>query len=224
MSFSYPLFSTLLGFLSFCSNPMISHCFELLSGTCKFSTTHISSSSHGSEVWHSVALEFVAGRASWPPKLCALPSGWVVVGRSYSVTPFPDPFASSWGYETNCGHWTKRGLYWFGAGIVTVSSMQSSLSLYLHWQVWMPEVGNSRALWWKGLDSWVISSVQFSHSVVSDSLWPHELQHTRPPCPSPTAGVYPNPCPLSRWCCPTISSSVVPFSSCPQSFPASGSF
>ena len=68
------------------------------------------------------------------------------------------------------------------------------------------------------------SSVQFSHSVMSDSLWPHELQHTRPPCPSPTPGDHPNPCPLSWWCHPTISSSVVPFSSCPQSFPASGSF
>ena len=67
-------------------------------------------------------------------------------------------------------------------------------------------------------------SVQFSCSVVSDSLLPHELQHARPPCPSTTAGVYPNPCPLSWWCHPTISSSVVPFSSCPQSFPASGSF
>ena len=68
------------------------------------------------------------------------------------------------------------------------------------------------------------SSVQLSHSVVSDSLWPHELQHARPPCPSPTPGVYPNPSPLSWWCHPTISSSVIPFFSCPQSFPASGSF
>ena len=59
---------------------------------------------------------------------------------------------------------------------------------------------------------------------MSDSLWAHELQHTRPPCPSPTPGVYSNPCPLSQWCHPTISSSVDPFSSCPQSFPASGSF
>ena len=66
--------------------------------------------------------------------------------------------------------------------------------------------------------------IQFSHSVMSDSLLPHELQHARPPCPSPNAGVHPNPCPLSRWCQPTISSSVAPFSSCPQSFPASGSF
>ena len=67
-------------------------------------------------------------------------------------------------------------------------------------------------------------SVQFTHSVASDSLWPHGLQHARPPCPSPTPGVYSNWCPLSQWCHPTISSSVVPFSSCPQSFPASGSF
>ena len=67
-------------------------------------------------------------------------------------------------------------------------------------------------------------SVQFSRSVVSDSSRPHEPQHARPPCPSPTPRVYPNPCPLSRWCHPTISSSVVCFSSCLQSFPASGSF
>ena len=67
-------------------------------------------------------------------------------------------------------------------------------------------------------------SVQFSRSVVSDSLQPHGLQHARPPCPSPTPRVHPNPCPLSQWCHPTISSSVIPFSSCPQSFPASGFF
>ena len=67
-------------------------------------------------------------------------------------------------------------------------------------------------------------SVQFSCSVVSDSLRPHEPQHARPPCPSPTPRVYPNPCPLSRWCHPTILSSVIPFSSCLHSFPASGSF
>ena len=68
------------------------------------------------------------------------------------------------------------------------------------------------------------SSVQFSHSVVSDSLRPHELQHARPPCPSQTPGVYSNSCPSSQCCHPAISSSVVPFSSCPQSFPASESF
>ena len=68
------------------------------------------------------------------------------------------------------------------------------------------------------------SSVQFSCSVVSDSLQPHESKHAKPPCPSPTPRVHPNSCPLSRWCYPTISSSVIPFSSCPQSLPASGSF
>ena len=68
------------------------------------------------------------------------------------------------------------------------------------------------------------SSVQFSHSAVSDSLWHHGLQHTRPPCPSPTPRVYLNSCLLSWWCHPTISSSIIPFSSCLQYFPASGSF
>ena len=75
---------------------------------------------------------------------------------------------------------------------------------------------------------WVVyiqfSSVQFSHSVLSDSLWPHEPQHARPPCPSPVPGVHPNPRLSSGWCHPTVSSSVVPFSSCPQSFPSLGSF
>ena len=69
-----------------------------------------------------------------------------------------------------------------------------------------------------------LSSVQFSFSVMSDSLQSHGLQHTRPPCPSPTPRVYSNSCPLSRWCHRTISPSVVPFSSCLQSFPASASF
>ena len=70
----------------------------------------------------------------------------------------------------------------------------------------------------------IFSSVQFSCSVVSDSLRPHGLQHARPPCPSPMPRVHPNSCPLSQWCHPTISSSVVPFFSCLQSFPASRSF
>ena len=75
------------------------------------------------------------------------------------------------------------------------------------------------------LTSIFIHSVQFScRSVTSYSLQPHELQHARPPCLLPTPRVHPNPCPLSRQCHPTISSSVVHFSSCPQSFPASGSF
>ena len=73
-------------------------------------------------------------------------------------------------------------------------------------------------------NSLIFHSVQFSRSVMSDSLRPHESQHTRPPCPSPNPGAYSNSCPSSQWCHPAISSSVVPFSSCPQSFPASGSF
>ena len=68
------------------------------------------------------------------------------------------------------------------------------------------------------------SLVQFSRSVLSNSLWPHELQHTRPACPSPTPGVHPNSCPSSQWCHPAISSSVILLFSCPQSLPASESF
>ena len=75
-----------------------------------------------------------------------------------------------------------------------------------------------------GAEVFSFSSVQFSRSVGSDSLRPHESQHARPPCPSPTPGVYSNSCPSSRWCHPAISSSVLPFSSCPQPLPASGSF
>ena len=75
-----------------------------------------------------------------------------------------------------------------------------------------------------GLKWLSMDTVQFSHSVKSDSLRPHGLQHVRPPCPSQTTGVYPNSCPLSRWCHPTISSSVIPFSYQLQSFPEAGSF
>ena len=77
---------------------------------------------------------------------------------------------------------------------------------------------------WSEAMLYQFSLVQFSRSVVSNSLWPHEPQHDRPPYPSPTPGVYPNSCPLSWWCHPTISSSVTPFSSRLQSFPGSGSF
>ena len=77
------------------------------------------------------------------------------------------------------------------------------------------------SLIWSSLNIWM---VQFSHSVVSNSLWPHGLEPARPPCPSPTPGVYPNSCPLSQWCHPAISSSAVPFSSCLQSFQHQGLF
>ena len=81
--------------------------------------------------------------------------------------------------------------------------------------------------WWKEpkiLLHVQFSSVQFIHSVVSNSLWPHESQHAKPPCPSPTPGVHSDSRPSSQWCHPAISSSVVSFSFCPQSLPASGSF
>ena len=73
------------------------------------------------------------------------------------------------------------------------------------------------------MNRYKVASVQFSRSVMSDSLWPHETKHARPPCLSPTPRVHSNPCPSSQWCHPTLSSSVIYFS-CPQSFPASGSF
>ena len=79
-------------------------------------------------------------------------------------------------------------------------------------------------MWKQAVAFSALISVQFSHSVTSNSLRPHGSQHARPSCPSPTPGVYPNLCPSSQWCHPTISSSVVRFSSCPQSFPALGSF
>ena len=98
--------------------------------------------------------------------------------------------------------------------------------------LYLPSVGSHRvghdwnylAAAYMGVYMYPISSVQFSLSVVIDCLWSHEMQHARPPWPTPTPGVYPNSYSLSQWGHPTISSSVVPFSSCPQSFPASGSF
>ena len=91
----------------------------------------------------------------------------------------------------------------------------------------IPKKGSTKECanhWTVALISHANSLVQFIHSVVSDSLQPHGLQHARPPCPSPTPGACSNSCPLSWWCHPTISSSVIPFSFCPQSFPISGSF
>ena len=92
------------------------------------------------------------------------------------------------------------------------------------WDSW--EAKELHSKWDPGVEEFNsnIVSVQFSHSVMSDSLRPHESQHARPHCPSPTPGVYPNPCPSSQWCHLAISSSVVPFSSCPPSLPAPGSF
>ena len=94
-------------------------------------------------------------------------------------------------------------------------------------QSWCSTIAHHRPYLWSGMRVNIIrhfSSVQFSCSVMSDSSQPHESQHARPPCPSPTPGVHSNSCPPSQWCHPAISSFVVPFSSCPQSLTASGSF
>ena len=93
-------------------------------------------------------------------------------------------------------------LKWFPSKLVTWGKMKITLWLTLHNKIFQHYqttnlLGN------------VLSSVQFSHSVMSDSLWPHGLQHARPPCPSPAPRVYPNPCPSSQWCHPAISSSLI---------------
>ena len=99
-------------------------------------------------------------------------------------------------------------------------------SLIFNWTIIALQfcVSFSRTTWISSKYLHQFSSVQFSGSVLCDSLWPHDSQHTRPPCPSPTSRVHPIPCPSSQWCQPDTSSSVVPFSSCPQYLPASGSF
>ena len=102
---------------------------------------------------------------------------------------------------------------------------QGSVIMYVRASFWTSPCNSPILMYW--CKSWTIkkASVQFSSvAQLCLTLQPHEPQHARPPCLSPTPGVYPNPCPLSLWCHPVISSSVVPFSPCPQSFPTSGSF
>ena len=102
-----------------------------------------------------------------------------------------------------------------------IFNFSHSVTQFLLYEFWSPIIRCKVKIL---MTSCWVSSVQFSRSVVSGSLQPHELQHARPPCPSPTPGVYSNSCPLSRWCHPAISSSVVLFPSRLQSFPTSGSF
>ena len=106
------------------------------------------------------------------------------------------------------------------------SAIISPLNKTNCWRIFFPNIDGvkSTALWNSTKKDNINSSVQFSCSVVSDSLRPHGLQHTRPPCPSPIPRAYSNSCPSSRWCHPTISSSIVPFSSCLQFCPVSGVF
>ena len=132
--------------------------------------------------------------------------------------------------EVNSSSWQRMKTTYTSRMRFNVTSSRKCLHLFSP-LLWNPVMLSTVIPWYpQGIGSRTTShtqicrySVQFSHSVVSDSLRPHELQHASPPYPSATAGVYPNPCPLSRWCHPTISCSVIPFS-CRQSFPASGSF
>jgi len=113
--------------------------------------------------------------------------------------------------EVGC-HFLLQGIFWNQGSNLGLLQCRQILH---HWAIWEAPYNDLNACF---------SSVQFSLSVVSNSLRPHELQHTRPPCPSPTPGVHSNSRPSSQWCHPDISSSVVPFSFCPQSLPASESF
>ena len=113
--------------------------------------------------------------------------------------------------------WSRRPL---GIQVLELGTFEFSFPDLLHISYTLNYLKSSCSSWLHLFSC----SVQFSHTVVSNSLWPHGPQHARPPCPSPTPRVYSNSCPLSQWCHPTISSSVVPFFSRLQSFPASGSF
>ena len=115
-------------------------------------------------------------------------------------------------------------IFWWPSYYLYLCVKKKNYYILKFLKVWRQSPIKSKKLGFITPQVGITASVQFSRSVVSNSLWPHEPQHTRPPCSSPTPGVHPNPCPLSWWCHPTISSSVVPFSSCPQSFPAPGSF
>ena len=133
---------------------------------------------------------------------------------------FPCNFYLNWAYEFSNFLVANKILWEWDTKKKVGLEIVLSISIGLGFRMFHGSLPASH----KGSPCSLFSSVQFSHSVVSDSLRPHESQHTRPPCPSPTPGIHSGSCPLSRWYHPAISSSVVPFSSCPQSLPASESF
>ena len=151
-------------------------------------------------------------------------SSWCHRTISFSVAPFSSCLQSFPG----SGSLPVSQLFASGGQSAGTSASSSVLSVNI--QSWFPlgltalisllSKGLSRVLF----SYWLFNLVQYSHSVMSNSLQPHGLQHARLPCPSPTPRAYSNSCPLSQWCHPTISSSVIPFASCLRSFPASGSF
>ena len=122
--------------------------------------------------------------------------------------------------DGDCRHEFKRHLFLRRKAMTNIDSILKSRDITLSTKVLLVKV----VFFLLVRHRCEFSSVQFSCSVMSDSLWPHEPQHARPPCPSPIPRVYPNSCPLSWWCHPTILSPVVTFSSCLQSFAISGSF
>ena len=132
---------------------------------------------------------------------------WTIALRLLSPLGFP---GKSIGASASASILPMNIQGWFALRLAVVASSP------LNWQ--------NKEICVYTIKSYQFSSLQFSHSVVSDSSRPHESQHARPPCPSPTPRAYSNSCPSSWWCHPAISSSVVPFSSCPQSLPASGCF
>ena len=180
----------------------------------------------------------------WPHELqhiwfpCPPPNPWVCWNScpvcqwchptiSSSVTPFsscPQSFPATGSFPMSQVYFSVKRYYGFGQHISWKNCVYSSLDVTQ--SPWGRETLETPS--WKTWNVWLrcldISSVQFSRSVVSDSLRPHESQHTRPPCPSPSPGVHPDWRPSSPWCHLAISSWVVPFSSCPQSLPASESF
>ena len=149
-------------------------------------------------------------------------------GRLWLWTMLIHVASFSWsGFETTrnflqCSPWWKQYIFLPPHTYTLSHSLGSLLVSSFFWRNHCFSMQSSYRRFVSLLD--LLSSVQFSSSVVSDSLQPHDSQHARPPCPSQAPGVYSNPCPSSWWCHPTMSSSVLPFCSCPQSLPASGSF
>ena len=133
-------------------------------------------------------------------------TSWQIHGETVEIVADSTFLGSKITADSDCSHEIKRRLLLGRKVMTNLDSILKSRDITLPTKVRL------------------VSSVQFSRSVVSDSLWPHESQHTRPPCPSPTSGVHSDSRPSSQWWYPAISPSVVPFSSCPQSLPASESF
>ena len=144
-----------------------------------------------------------------------LPSNQVANNRCWSLKEIIKDWPKGWGKGRVVG---KRVLMSHLQVVAHGHILNWNKQTSIHWKVRLVAKVSILHAYYTYL------SVQFSHSIMSDCLQPHGPQHARPPCPSPTPGVYPNLCALSRWCHPTVSSSVIPFSSCLQSFPASGSF